>query len=659
MRHRFLLGVLGLVGTTSVGHAASSADEISVHCDPVSGLCFRVDARDVSCGARTWVSPAPAAACPAGEPGRHGRWVRLDRGPAGTTTSNYCRYAWTSPSGDAPEAPALAALRDRAGPELAPDCEVIATSGGALDVSWPELQRSFFEQTDRVDPLPAGAGPKTPVRVEIVDSAVTRRAPDGEPSHGRLEHGRAMGLIVRKLGCPSPGAGCRADVASTLALPLVQTPAGVVRDPTRGGTFGSFMDLAAAIDDAVTDWRRNAPSYRLIINLSLGWEPDHGGDYTSPRQLSAPVRAVWSAIARARCLGAAVVVAAGNRVEGPDAPTGPLYPAGWAAKPAPSPSTCRALGAGGAASLPSTAPLVFAIGGVEPNDADLGMGRADARTELVAPAAHAVVEDGHINRTTSPHTGTSVAAAVTSAAAAVVWSYRPGLTADEVMDAVYAGGVDLGRSADVCLGGAACGRTAHRVSMCGALREACGTGRGSCPASLPACAPRPSGHPAHPQTVSLASLSLPAPVSARNLVPISPVGWPCDGFLNAAHAAVTNPCPASQLPAPPTAAIVTTQPDEPPACPHCALNPTQMELYVEIDSSFSGVLTDPVLTVVVDASIGDVRYFDLSAQLPVMVAGDQALVQDLDIGASMFESATIEFVVDGSYSNRSPVMYWD
>lgn len=659
MRDRVLLGVVGLIGLVSDGRAASSADEVSVHCDAVSGLCFRVDARDVSCGARTWVSPAPAAACPAGEPGVRGRWSFQGRGPAGAATSDLCRYAWESESGDVPEALALAALRDRAGPELAPDCEVVATSGGALDVSWPELQRAFFEQTDRVAPLPAGAAPSTPVRVEIVDSAVTRRAPDGEPSHGRLEHGRAMGLIVRRLGCPSPGAGCRADVASTLALPRIQTPRGVVRDPARGGTFGSFTDLAAAIDDAVTDWQRSAASHRLIINLSLGWEPDHGGDYSTPSQLSAPVRAVWSAIARARCLGAAVVSAAGNRIEGPDAPTGPLYPAAWATKPAPSPSICRALGAGTAAPLPARAPLVFAVGGVEPNDADLGMGRADARTELVAPAAHAVVEDGRTQPTTSPHTGTSVAAAVTSAAAAVVWSYRPGLTADEVMDVVYSGGVDLGRSADVCVGGGVCGRTAHRVSMCGALREACGAGLGSCPATLPACVPSSAGRVAHPRAVSLASLSLPAPVSARSLVPISPVGWPCNGYLNATHAAVTNPCPASQLPAAPGSAIVTTQTDKDPGCPHCALNPTQMELYVEIDPSFVGVLTSPVLTVVVDASIGDVRYFDLSAQLPVMHAGDQALVQDLDIGSPTFESATLEFVVDGSYSNRSPVMHWD
>lgn len=659
MRHRVLWGIFGFVCAASTGRATPTEGEVSIHCDAESGLCFRVEARDVGCGARTWVRPALDGTCPGGVPGLRGRWALLERGPTGTPAADVCRYAWTSRGGHPPEAPALAALRDRAGRELAPDCEVVATSGGAIDVTWPELQRAFFEQTDRVDPLPAGAAPKTPVRVEIVDSAVTRRAPDGEPSHGRLEHGRAMGLIVRSLGCPSPGAGCRADVASTLALPLVRTPSGVVRDPARGGTFGSFMDLAAAIDDAVSDWRRNAPAHRLIINLSLGWEPAHGGDYTSPQQLSAPIRAVWSAIARARCLGAAVVVATGNRVEGPDAPTGPMYPAGWATKPAPSPSTCRTLGAIGSSSLGSTAPLVFAVGGVEPNDTDLGMGRADARPEWVAPAAHAVVEDGRVRRTTSPHTGTSVAAAVTSAAAAVVWSYRPALTADEVMDVLYAGGVDLGRGASICSGGSPCSGTAHRVSVCGALREACATGRGTCPTSLPACAPRPRGRSAYPRAVNLASLSLPAPVSARSVVPIAPIGWPCDGFLNATHAAVANPCPASQLPAPPSAALVTTQTGDEPACPHCALNPTAMELYVEIDSGFSGVLTDPVLTVVVDSSIGDVRYFDLSAQLPTMVAGDQAVVEDLDIGAPSFESATVEFVVDGAYSNRSPVMHWD
>lgn len=636
----------------------SSALEAAIHCDATSGLCFRVDARGPTCGASTWVAPAVEGTCPEGIDGDRGRWAEVRDG-ASEASAAFCRFRWSSPTDAAPEAEPLARLRATRGlDELAPDCEVVAPFGDALDLTWSELQRAFFEQTERLDPLPAGGAAPAPVRVEIVDSAVTRRAPDGEPSRGRNEHGRAMGLIVRRLACPSPGASCRAEVASSLALPLITTPAGVVRDPVRGGYFGSFMDLAAAIDDATTAWRRHAPGHRLVINLSLGWEPDHGGAYTSsPRELSAPVRAVWESIARARCAGAAVVAAVGNRPEGPDAPRGAMFPAAWAEKPAPSPSTCRALGvASPAGSSLGTEPLVFAASGLEPNDEDLGLAREGARAELAAPASHAVVRDG--SQPSALQTGSSVAAAVVSAAAAVVWSYRPGLSPAEVMETVYDGGVDLGRRADVCPGTSSCGQT-HRVSICGALEAACRAGGGGCPASLASCSKRPAGQAAPASVVSLAPLGLPPPVSARSLTPLAPVGWPCSGELNATHlSAVTHPCPASQLPSRPAIAVVSAQSDH-PICPHCAYSPALMKLYIEIDSTFVGVLTNPVFRVVVDASIGDIRYFDLSAQVPILNPGDQTMVEDLDIGAPSFESATLEFLVDGTHSERSPVLHWD
>jgi len=267
-----------------------------------------------------------------------------------------------------------------------------------------------------------------------------------------------------------------------------------------------------------------------------------------------------------------------------------------------------------------------------------------------------VVEDG--SGPSELHTGTSVASAVTSAAAAVVWSYRPALSAAEVMEQVFAGGADLGRPVDVCAG-RRCGRTAHRVSLCGALQAACRSGAGGCPASGFACTRRPAGRDAHPQRVSLASLGLPPPASAKSLAPVSPVGWPCSGHLNATPgASVSDPCPASQYPAPPLAAVVSTQSDR-PMCPHCAYSPTGMELYIEIRDDFTGTLTNPVFRVVVDSSAGDIQYFDLSSSVPVLYGGDQTIVDDLDIGSSTFESATIEFVVDGSYSDVSPVMNWD
>lgn len=632
---------------------APAVNESAIHCDATSGTCFRVDARGPSCGARTWVGRIEGSSCPAGSVGRDGRWALRDAN-ANTQNSQLCRYEWKGTADSMPDAEALASLG--ANPtvqRLAPDCEIVAASAQAIEVTWPGLERAFYKQIERLAVLPEGQHPGAPVRVEIIDSAVTRRTPDGEPSFGRLPHGRAMGQIVRKLACPSPDTSCRADVASTLALPLVVTPAGVARDADSGGYFGSLGDLASAIEEAVEDWQTHARDHRLVINLSLGWERSHGGDYvTSPNELEAPVRAVWDAIARARCLGAAIIVATGNRTEGPDAVDGPLYPAGWATKPTPTESVCASLGVEPEPGYAAGEPLVFAAGGVESNDADLGLSRKNARPELVAPAAHAVVAaiEGH----STLQTGTSVAAAVTSAVAAVVWSYRPELSADEVIEFVYEGGADLGRPADVCMGQGPCERTAHRVSMCGAVEAACDSGAARCPSSVPSCAHKPAGRIARPEYVELQTAYV---VSADDMVRVGDVGWPCHGELFAPLGSeVQNPCPASQLFGAAPLAAVAPQPRGDPICPHCAYSESQQELFIEIESWVSGDVTNPVLAVVVDP-YSEVLYFDLSDAVPLLTAGEQATVSGLDVG-TQFESMTIEFIVDGAESQVSPVMQW-
>jgi hypothetical protein len=657
--NRALLALITAVGCSDAPSelgALTGTLEGSMHCDPSSGLCFRVDARGTSCASSTWVAPVEDDGCPSGFEASGGRFDLLP-GPFTTPEGSdaLCRYGWARPALERSAADGHAGAIDTA--RLEPDCEVVTpTAGSALDLSWRELQLAFDHQTERVDPLPAGSAPKTPVRVEIIDSAVTRRAPDGEPSDGRLEHGRAMGLIVRRLACPSGGASCRAEVASTLALPLVQTTTGVVRDPLRGGTHGSLTDLASAIDDAVTAWRTTAPAHRLVLNLSVGWEPAYGGDYVrDPRELAVPVRAVWSAIARARCAGALVVAATGNRPEGPDAPSGPIYPAAWTTKPAPSAATCRALGV--RSGVPASGePFVFAVGGVESNDADLSIARRGSRPRVVAPSTHVVVADG--GHHSALHTGTSVAAAVTSAAAAVVWSYRPDLGASEVMSLVARGGADIGRGVELCGSGAPCRGGARRVSICGALQAACSAPSAGCPSSLPACTRRPGGRIQRPRAVSPGLLAPAASASARGLSAVGAVGWPCGGDLFAG-APVTNPCPASQFPAPPATGVVGPYAEAEPICPHCALNPIAHQLYIEIDPLRTGTYTNPVLRVTVDASVGDVRYFDLSSSVPVLYAGSTAMVDDVDIGSPFFESATIEFVVNGNYSEMSPVLLWE
>ena len=657
---RSLIGIFALMMATYGCHQPNNPQDpqrdASIHCDATSGLCFRVDTLGASCPAQSWVARTEQPNCPEGITGQEGRWGLVGEVAMGGT-ARYCRYEWASDSATAPDAEALGALGQKQGLEnIEPNCEVVSASAATIDGTWPELQRAFHEQIERVGVLPESGRPTSPVRVEIIDSAVTRRMADGSPSFGSIPHGRAMGLIVRNLACPSEGS-CRAEIASTLALPLISTPFGIVRDEMNGGHFGSMADLAAAVNEAVDAWRADAGDRRLVINLSLGWEPRFGGNYEmSPQELAAPVRAVWDAIARARCLGAAVVAAAGNRVEGPDAPEGAIYPAAWANRSAPSLKYCHALGVTAVSEdFSSDAPLVFAVGGVEANDSDLGLGRRASRPELVAPAAHAVVADEGAGAHSTIQTGTSVAAAVTSAAAAVVWSYRPDLSADDIMALVYEGGADLGRAVNVCAGQAGCVRTAHRVSMCGALMQACANGEGACPTTMPTCERRPAGRVARPHGLRTTATN---PVSARGLAPRTSVGWPCGGRLFTMPGTdVANPCPASQMPARSPFAAVGPQPQGGPPCPHCDYDEAANALYLEINPSAEGTLTDPVLAVVVDSGQPEVHYYDLSAQVPTLHAGDVATISDLDLGENV-ESATIEFLIDGQHSDRSPVIIW-
>ncbi|MEM7677675.1 MAG: S8 family serine peptidase [Myxococcota bacterium] len=445
-------------------------------------------------------------------------------------------------------------------------------------------------------------------------------------------------------------------MASTLALPLVEGADGAtVRDEENGGFFGSILDLALAIEDAVVAWRQDASDRPLVINMSLGWPSIHGGAYQHVEELPAPVRAVWDAIAKARCYGAAVVASTGNRTEGPSAGQGPLYPAGWASKTAPSVDTCHALGVEEVAEgYDESGPLVFAVGGLEANDADLGLGRQQARPRWVAPAAHAVVADG--DEHSALQTGTSVASAVTAAAAAIVWSYRPELSADEVFDVVYEGGADIGRPVELCVGGCEA-QTARRVSICGAVMQACSGQEGVCPAELPACERMPGGREVRPDPQALVPAAQRV-VSASMVQHQASVGWPCFGDVYASSEDVANPCPAAQFFGAATLGAVGPQPRGTPICPHCVYSGASQQLEIIIDDNTAGTVTNPVLAVVVDSSSSDVRYFDLSDEVPPMTGGERTTVTDLDLGTPTYESATIEFLIDGATAERSPVLTW-
>lgn len=95
-------------------------------------------------------------------------------------------------------------------------------------------------------------------------------------------------------------------------------------------------------------------------------------------------------------------------------------------------------------------------------------------------------------------TGTSIATAATSAAAALVWAWRPDLDAGEVADTLHASGAVLDRTADIDL---VADVPQRRLDTCAALTRACVGGE--CVA--PACAGRPDD--ARPDLAALLELA--------------------------------------------------------------------------------------------------------------------------------------------------------
>ena len=353
---------------------------------------------------------------------------------------------------------------------------------GLEEAVWRPMALGWRHQLDELRPLPRPAAEERllPIRIAVADTSPF--SDDGEANEGRSEHGLAMGRIAKVLSCPPGNGPCPGYVTHHLALPRVSA----TRRPVDGGFFGYQSEVAIAVEAAVRKWQQ-APEaeggQRLIINLSLGWDGRFGGPITtSPADLRPGVRAVYEALGVASCHGALVIASAGNRSGGPDEQVrkGPLFPAGWEARRAPTPQQCQQiLGVDEpVVSAATYQPLLYSVGGVRGDDVPLGNTRPGGRPSLAMPAFQAVVgvDDGSGTLVSSGiHTGTSVAAAALSGIAGALWAYRPDLDAHALMERIYTAGVPLGPDAD---GNPVVGDYCalprcpiiHRVSMCQAYK---------------------------------------------------------------------------------------------------------------------------------------------------------------------------------------------
>jgi hypothetical protein len=473
---------------------------------------------------------------------------------------------------------------------VGPDHSVVVPSGNGLNrlyaASYADM---FLEQGGRVPDLTPDA-PRT--RVAIVDSAPT--APPGVVRRGYNLHGYNLGRLNRALSCDLDG-DCVGRVSTRLALDLrYVNGTGIVEDRVNGGDFGSLLRLAQVIVEEVDAWQADPNTDRLVINLSLGWNPLYGGDGVNPLAWPADVRAVYQAILHARCQGALVVAAAGNASGGAHADaTGPLYPGGWERVRSVE-SRCQGhFLAPPPLSVAPTAPLVVAAGAVDEDGLLLANARPGSMPLLAAYGSHGTRVDATspFNHTL-PMTGTSVSAAVVSAAAAAIWDNVPMVPTDEIHLLLSDAGPSTGFDIDVCPGGAAfCGES-RRVEVCPTVNHLCSATpyAGSCQRlSDTTCL----GKATRPATAAFAQAAWERRSPRIDLTAADTFSAPgvCNGNILWGRAPVWQgePCPdqwhyfvEEVLPS------VEPQPHD-TACPVCFLETGSGLIYLEQDRTFADV----------------------------------------------------------------------
>ncbi len=452
-----------------------------------------------------WIGIKSGSVCPAPMQPLFGT------GPIPPGLEDFCLYE-PAGNGDRSTVPALVGRGELV--RAARDCMAVGPTAGErlADELWRDLEKRFLVEAGQRSPgapeqLPVNDAPPG-VRLAFLDTH-----PTGEGAIEASEnskHGYTMAHLARHLAC-DPDSGCDARITTQLALPYVSfVQAGFEkseRDEEEGGYFGSIGDLAIAVWREVDAWQEEAEDERLVLNLSLGWNGELFGDLWAGRTRSTSIPsvevcrdlgqyrdlehflpllkdgdtesppsstatlAVFCALQDAACRGALVVAAAGNRNGGPDPDglnQGPLLPAAWEAHDAPDADTCKGLLGQKPSELEPEGPLVYAVGGVQSNDRPLANARPGAEPPRVAYGDHAVVDDGS-GRPTAIYTGTSVATAVVSATAAVVWHHNPELSRHQLMERLYENGVSLQRPpADPGLA-----PDVHRISLCRALDPDC------------------------------------------------------------------------------------------------------------------------------------------------------------------------------------------
>jgi len=515
--------------------------------------------------------------------------VRHGAGPGGSLVPGI--FCWYRASGDGPpDFDALASVARGAEPDcplLTPQAAALLTPPSAIRPlpasGLPNLTRMpadllSAEMADAVPGLPAGPGD---VHVAVLD---TSGNPYDSTTGDSYLHGRAVARTIARLACSDPemksSRDCAQHIESRLAMSYVNQPSdpdGRV-DTLQGGYYGTRAELALQIRQVLDDLQAAPPDRRQIINLSLAWEPEADGMYPDAARV-----ALQHLLERAACQGVLTVAAAGNGRR-----SGAMLPAAWERVAAPDAAACLALGfkprAPFAAGKTGYRPLIHAVGATDAPDRPLATSRAGSLPRLVAYGMD--VDSGLRlpgSETPPTYTGTSMATAIASGAAAAVWAWLPALDPHDVMAMVYDSAVDLpgrlgppmdGRGTEVCLGSIGCAQLPiHRVSVCGAVAAAITVAAAGTAGTLgpklpaPACATVP----AH-SAIDAPPVAIAAPGARFGFG-----GLPAPGATASSRSCSAAACKPQLVPSLPALEPWTRPQPERPPCPTCRL--TQPNIY--------------------------------------------------------------------------------
>jgi Subtilase family len=593
----------------------------------------------------------------------------------GSALTRYCRFE--NVTGNAQMSVLNALVNNQKLVALDRDCVAIAPLADPASLStiqWSALAAQLHEQSG-LNALGANTllG-SSAVRLAVLDGNPTN-ASDPELQMGTAPHGNALITMAQNLLCGS-APYCPVNVTSQLALtflrvdPLLRTPEH--RNQSQGGHLASISELAAALHREVSAWRLAAANDRLVLNLSLGWDGDFGGNEPVVTQMSAPVQAMYAALSEASCYGALVFAAAGNRSGGTDPEIGPMLPGAWEQRAAPTRTECQQrLGLNPPQSQflgSNYRPLLYAVSGIEGDGSVLDNARSGANARLAAYGDHAVIESQArvAGEPTATLTGSSVATLLASANAAVAWSWQPGANAQQIVDALYNASTGtasaLPRAADFCFGNANAGLCSgganpqsRRLSLC-LTRWAMG-GSTLTPSacawnmSNPALALDYSAFDNGATTFNLTTLDQTQIVAACGNAIV---------HFNSTRGIPAIPCPHLTLPSIGARPWVLPQPGT-DLCPQCedggrgaakqiaGAKTTELRvLRLQITPRLVGTITDAVLI-----SGNHLYMLDFGRALQ---PGDRVLIQDLETITGNRDQAMIAFAVDSQIAAISTVL---